>query len=187
MPSLFLALVASALLSLGARDQVLLARLAQARKGRTGALIAVSLVVTALSSGLMAWAGSVVSAMLPTAAKHMLVAFALAAAAVELAWPRKDVAPREPTHSLFALFVVLLARQVGDAARFAVFALAAASGVPTLSALGGWIGGAGVLLVAVLAADELADPARLRPVRWVLAGLCAVAAAVIGLGARGLI
>ena len=187
MPPLFLALIAAALLSLGARDQVLLARLAQARKGRTGALIAVSLVVTALSSGLMAWAGSVVSAMLPTAAKHMLVAFALAAAAVELAWPRKDVAPREPTHSLFALFVVLLARQVGDAARFAVFALAAASGVPTLSALGGWIGGAGVLLVAVLAADELADPARLRPVRWILAGLCAVAAAVIGLGARGLI
>ena len=123
MPPLFLALIAAALLSLGARDQVLLARLAQARKGRTGALIAVSLVVTALSSGLMAWGGSVVSAMLPTAAKHMLVAFALAAAAVELAWPRKDVAPREPTHSLFALFVVLLARQVGDAARGRVAAM----------------------------------------------------------------
>lgn len=187
MPSLFLALAAAALLSLGARDQILLTRLAQVRTGGAGALITVALVVTALSSGLMAWGGSVVSATLPTAAKQMLVAFSLGAAAVELAWPRKDTTPKEPTHSLFALSVVLLARQLGDAARFAVFALAAASGVPMLSALGGWIGGAGVLLVAVLAADELADPARLRPVRWALAALCTGAAAVIGLGARGLL
>lgn len=186
MPSLFLALIAAALLSLGARDQILLARLAQVRKGG-GALIAVALVVTALSSGLMAWGGVLVSGLLPTAAKHMLVAFALGAAAFELAWTRSHAAPQEPTHSLFALFVVLLWRQLGDAARFAVFALAAASGVPLLSALGGWIGGAGVLLVAVLAADDMAYPARLRPLRWALAGLCAVAAAVIGLGARGLI
>lgn len=187
MPSLFLALIAAALLSLGARDQVLLARLAQARKGGDGALVAVALLVTAASSGLMAWGGALVSGLLPTAAKHMLVAFALAAAAVELAWPRRDIAPREPTHSLFALFVVLLARQIGDAARFALFALAAASGVPLLSALGGWIGGAVVLLVGVLAADELADPERLRPARLALAAACAVAAAVIGLGVRGLI
>lgn len=187
MPSLFLALVAAALLSIGARDQILLARLAQGRKGGGAALIVIALLVTALSSGLMAWGGAHVSALLPSAAKHMLVAFALGAAAFELAWTRKQAAPREPTHSLFALFVVLLARQLGDAARFTVFALAAATGVPVLSALGGWIGGAGVLLVAVLAADELADPARLRPVRWVLAAVCAIAAAVIGLGARGLL
>jgi putative Ca2+/H+ antiporter (TMEM165/GDT1 family) len=187
VPSFFLALIAAALLSIGARDQVLVARLAMARSGGSGALIGVVVLVTALSSAAMAWGGAVVSAMLPSAAKSMLVAFALAAAAIELAWQRKDAAPKEPTHSLFALFVVLLARQIGDAARFAVFALAAAAGVPELSALGGWIGGAAVLMMAIVAADDLAHSPRLRPARWVLSGLCALAAIVIGLGARGLI
>ena len=187
MPSFFLALLAAALFSLGARDQVLVARLAQARHAGSGALIAVAVAVTALSSGAMAWGGALVGAMLPPAAKSMLVAFALAAAAFELAWQRKERSPREPTHSLFALFVVLLARQLGDAARFGVFALAAATGVPVLSALGGWLGGAAVLILAVIAADDLAHPVRLRPVRRVLAMLCGVAAVIVGLGARGLV
>lgn len=186
MPAFFLALLAAALLSLGARDQVLVARLARMRKG-SAALIAVSLVVTAVSSGAMAWGGAIVAALLPAAAKAMLVAFALAAAVVELCWPRRDTVPQQPTHSLFALFAVLLLRQIGDAARFGVFALSAASGAPLLSAIGGWVGGAAVLLVAVFAAEDMADPARLRPVRLTLAALCAVAAAVIALKARGLI
>lgn len=186
MPAFFLALLAAALFALGGRDQLLLSRLAQVRKG-AGALIAVALLVTAITSGAMAWGGALVAAMLPSAAKSMLVAFALGAAAVELFWPRKDAAPRQPTHSLFALFAVLLYRQIGDAARFGVFALSAATGVPLLSALGGWAGGAAVLVLAILAADELADPARLRPVRLVLAVVCALAAMVTALGARGLI
>lgn len=187
MPSFFLALVAAALFSLGARDHVLVARLAGARRSGQGSLIAVALVVTALSSGLMAWGGALVGSVLPPAAKSMLVAFALAAASIELAWQRRDQAPREPTRSLFALFVVLLARQLGDAARFGVFALAAATGVPLLSALGGWLGGAAALIVAVVAAQDFAHPARLRPLRWVLAILCGLAAVVVGLGARGLV
>lgn len=187
MPAFFLALLAAALLSIGARDQVLLARLAQERRSGSGALIAVALVVTAISSGLMAWGGSLVAGLLPGAAKSMLVAFALGAAAVELVWPRKHAALAEPTHSLFALFLVLLMRQLGDAARFGVFALSAATGVPLLSALGGWAGGAAVLLLAITAAEEMSHPARLRPVRLVLAALCAIAAAVIALGARGLV
>lgn len=186
MSGFFLAFLAAALLSLGARDQLLVARLASVRKGGAG-LLPVIVLVTALSSGAMAWGGSVVAALLPPAAKSMLVAFALGAAAFELAWQRKQPVPREPTHSQAALFVVLLARQLGDAARFAVFALAAATGVPVLSALGGWLGGTIALAIAVFAAEELADPARLRPLRLVLALACAIAAVVIGLGARGLI
>lgn len=187
MPSFFLALLAAALFSFGARDQVLMARLARAHGGGAGMLIAVGILVTAISSSVMAWGGAMVAGILPAAARTMLVAFALAAAAFELAWQRRDAAPREPTRSLFALFVVLLARQLGDAARFGVFALAAASGVPALSALGGWLGGAAALVLAVVAADDLADPARLRLVRRLLAALCAVAALVVGLGARGLL
>lgn len=187
MPAFFLAVLAAALLSIGGRDQVLLARLAKVRRNGSAALVAVALVVTALSSGIMAWGGSLVAAMLPVAAKSMLVAFALGAAAVELAWPRRDTMPAEPTHSLFALFAVLLVRQLGDAARFGVFALAAASGVPMLSALGGWLGGAAVLLLAIAAAEYMAQPRQLRPVRLVLAALCAIAGAVIALGARGLV
>ncbi|OZA93679.1 MAG: hypothetical protein B7X57_04215 [Erythrobacter sp. 34-65-8] len=186
MPAFFLALVAAALLSLGARDQVLVGRLALARGGAAG-LIPVVLVVTALSSGLMAWGGSLVAALLPPAAKTMLVAFALGAAAFELAWTRKDTVPREPTHSQFALFIVLLARQLGDAARFCVFALAAATASPPLSALGGWLGGVAVLVATLLAPEDLADPARLRPLRLVLAGLCAITALILALGARGLL
>lgn len=186
MSGFFLAFLAAALLSLGARDQLLVARLAAVRKGGAG-LLPVIVLVTALSSGVMAWGGSVVAAMLPPAAKSMLVAFALGAAAFELAWQRKQKVPREPTHSHVALFVVLLARQLGDAARFAVFALAAATGVPVLTALGGWLGGTAALCLAVFAADEMADPGRLRPMRLVLAAVCAIAALVIGLGARGLI
>ncbi|MFN4114005.1 MAG: hypothetical protein ACK4GD_08695 [Sphingomonadaceae bacterium] len=186
MPAFFLALVAAALFSLGARDQVLAGRLAIVRGGAAG-LIPVVLVVTALSSGLMAYGGSLVAGMLPPAAKSMLVAFALGAAAFELAWTRKDTVPREPTHSLGALFIVLLARQLGDAARFGVFALAAATGSPPLSALGGWLGGAAVLVATLLAPEDLSDPALLRPLRLVLAGLCALAAVVMALGARGLL
>ena len=187
MPAFFLALLAAALLSLGARDQLLLARLANVRRSGNAALVAVALLVTALSSGIMAWGGTMVAGLLPPAAKSMLVAFALMAAAVELAWPRRDTVPTEPTHSLFALFAVLLMRQLSDAARFGIFALSAANGVPLMSALGGWLGGAAVLLLAITAAEEMSHPARLRPVRLVLAALCAIAAAVIALGARGLV
>lgn len=184
MGSFFLAWLAVALCSLGARDQLLVARLAE--HGRSGsALLAVAVPVAVLAAAGMAWAGSMVAAMLPTAARQMLVAFALLAAAAELAMPVREKPPAEPTRSLFALAIVLLARQLGDAARFLVFALAAA-GLPVYAALGGALGGASALALAVAARWELATW-PLRQIRLVLAVIVGLAGTWLALGARGLI
>lgn len=185
MPTFFLAWLSVTVCSLGARDQLLVARLAG--QGRSaGALLAIAVPAAALTAGAMALAGSAVSALLPPAAKQMLVAFALVAAAVELAMPVRERLPREPTRSLFALLVVLMARQLGDGARFLVFAFAAAGGSALLAALGGALGGATALVLAVSVKDDLARW-PLGVIRRILAGLVGTAAIYIGLSARGLV
>ncbi len=186
MPSFFFAFLAVAACSLGARDQLLVARLSGA--GRSGALLlAVGLPVAAVSAGFMAWAGDTVAAMLPDAAKTMLVAIALLLAAFELAWPNRERAPREPTRSLAALAIVLLARQLGDASRFLVFAFAAATGAPLFAGIGGAAGGGAALVFAVVMGSELVEKWPLRTIRLVLAAVVGIAAMVIGLSARGLV
>lgn len=185
MPTFFLAWLAVAACSLGGRDQLLVARLAG--QGRSGAaLLAVAIPAAVLTAGALALAGSTVSAVLPPAAKHMLVAFALIAGAVELALPVRERAPREPTRSLFALLVVLMARQLGDGARFLVFAFAAAGGSAMLAAIGGALGGATALVLAVSVRDEL-PRWPLAAIRRTLAALVGGAAIYLGLSARGLI
>ncbi len=169
------------LLSLGARDQILMARLA----GRTGPGVLVAGWLAALASAaIMAWAGAAVADRLAGPAKPMLVAFALGAAAFELAWPNRERTPREPTHSIFAALVVLLARQMTDAGRFLVFALAAATALPWLVAAGGALGGGLALGAGYLVGADL-EKAPLRTIRRVLAGIVLLAAIVIGLTARG--
>ena len=185
MPTFFLAWAAVAICSLGSREQLLLARLVELRGGAVG-LVAIALPAAALSAALMAWAGATVSALLPDAAKTMLVAFALLAAAVELAWPVREKTLREPTQSLFALLVVLVARQIADAARFLVFALAVASGMALLAAIGGALGGAASALLAVAAADDL-PRWPLRTIRIVLAAVVSAVAIYLALTARGLL
>src|SRR3546814_19039771 len=53
--------------------------------------------------------------------------------------PRRDL--REPTHSLGALALVLLAHQVTDAARFLVFGMGVGFAAPLASGAAGVIGG----------------------------------------------
>ena len=172
------------LVSIGARDQLLVSRLA----GRTGpgVLLAGSLAAI-LTAFVMAWGGNYIADLLFPAAKHMLVAFALGAAAIELAWPSKDTSPKEPTHSVVAAFIVILARQIGDAARFIVFALAAATALPALVAAGGALGGIVALAMGWIMGAELEAVLPLRIIRRVLAAAMLVAALVIGLGARGIL
>jgi hypothetical protein len=95
------------------------------------------------------------------------------------------VLPDEPTRSLFATLIVLLARQLGDAARFMVFAFAA-GGSAWLAGVGGAIGGTAAIALGVLAADDLARW-PLRAIRLTLAALTALAAVVIALNVRGII
>jgi putative Ca2+/H+ antiporter (TMEM165/GDT1 family) len=170
-------------IALGGRDQLLVAILSD-RLGRSGQLLALAAVCAALSAALMAWAGAGLAAILPRRAADMLVAFALVAAAFELAWPARVRQPAEPTRSLGAIGIILLARQVGDAARFVVFAFAAQAVYPLVSALGGTLGGIGAIGLGWFAGDEALARFPLRALRLALAAGLFVAALFIGLNAR---
>ena len=98
--------------------------------------------------------------------------------------PVKAKAPREPTRSLGAIAIVLLARQIGDGARFAVFALAAWASLPFAAGLGGAMGGAGAVALGWAVGAQGLARWPLRAVRLGLAACLLVAAVIIGLNAR---
>jgi len=186
MPSFFLPLLACVLASIGGRDQRLVALLS-ARLGASNALLIACWVVSVLTSVLAALAGVTLAAMMPPAGKTMLIAFALLFAAGELAWPIRKRDPVEPTRSLFAITLVLAAHQIGDAARFLVFAFAAASGVPALVALGGAIGSGAALTLGWALGASLHQRLPLRLIRIAIAVLLMIAAIWTGLTARGIL
>jgi len=164
--------------------QLFVARLAD-RLGASAPLLVTGLVTSALAAAAMAWAGAGFAALLPPRAARMLAAFALALAAAECAWPlREGDDPREPTRSLGAIGIVLLARQLGDAARFVVFALAAGAIVPFTAALGGAIAGGAAVAIGWSAGKEALLRWPVQVLRRVLAGLLLVAALFVGLDAR---
>jgi putative Ca2+/H+ antiporter (TMEM165/GDT1 family) len=170
-------------LALGGRDQWLVARWADAL-GQRASLLAVGIASAALTAALMAWVGAGFAAQLPPRAAQMLVAFALAIAAFELAWLVKIAEPREPTRSLGAFAIVLAARQLGDAARFAVFAFAASASLPVTAALGGAVGGSAAIALGWSLGGESLARLPLAIIRRVAAACLLVAALFIGLNAR---
>ncbi|MEO9461298.1 MAG: hypothetical protein ABJ242_01055 [Marinomonas sp.] len=185
MESFLFCLIAVFLLSLGARDQLMMARMSQA-SGGAGSLIVIGAVTCIVSAGAMAFAGSGIAALLPEAAQNMLIAFALIAAAFELAWPVKIKEAKEPTHSKGAFGIVLAAAQVRDAARFAVFAFAAGSVLIPAAGLGGALGGIGALYLGFAMGAEL-ETWPLKIIRRALAVLAAAAGLFIALSVRGIL
>ncbi len=183
MPAFFLALVLALLGSTGGRDQRLVATLT-ARFGAGFGLLAVAWLSTAISSTALALAGSAIADLMAPDAKSMLVAFVLLLGAAELAWPRRPEEPEEPTRSLFAILLVMLSRQAGDAARFLVFAVSVATGAPVLAAIGGFLGGAASLTLGWMLRSEGIDFAKLKTARLAIAVLFAIAGILIGLSAR---
>jgi putative Ca2+/H+ antiporter (TMEM165/GDT1 family) len=183
MDSFLLALLLVFALALGGRDQWLVALWADAL-GRSGALLAIAIASACAAAGVMAWVGAEFAAMLPRRAAQMLVAFALALAAAELALPVRVKAPREPTRSLGAIGIVLFARQVGDGARFVVFALAAGATMSITAALGGALAGAAAVTLGWSIGAEGLARLPLRPLRWVVAACLIVAALFTALNAR---
>ena len=179
-----LALATVFVVSLGGRDQLLVARLSESL-GLSGPLLAVGAIASTASAMAMAFAGHSIAQYLPVAAADMLVAMALLVSAVELVWHRKANTPREPTRSLFAAFVVLFARQLGDAARFCAFALAA-GGSAWLAGTGGALGGAAALALGIAAGEQI-ERWPLRAIRLAIALVLIVAAVWIGLAARGIV
>jgi hypothetical protein len=154
MSGFLFALIASIVVGIGARDQTLIAALSE-RQGARPAVLVLAVLSACASAAAATWAGVQVTPMLVPAAQTMLVAMVLALAALELLFIRPLRTPAEPTESLFAFGVVLLAQQVTDAARFVIFALAAASQFPAATTLGGAIGGSVTVLAGWLLAGEL--------------------------------
>ncbi|UVI40335.1 hypothetical protein [Qipengyuania spongiae] len=178
--------MAAILAGMGGRDQLIVASLRDRTAG------GVPLAGVALSCGvatvlLAAWAGQMVGAGLSDSAETMLLAIALALVALELAWWRTTREPAEPTRSLGALALVLIASQIGDATRLLIFALAAGSAAPAMTGAGGALGSAAGLMAALAVGRGGMNALPLKRLRRTLAALAFVAALIIGLTARGLI
>lgn len=186
MPALLFALIAAALASIGGRDQRLVAAFA-GKLGRANGLLVAAWLVAALTAAAAAWVGGAMAGLLAPPAKQMLVAIALVMAAAEMLWPRSDKEPLEPTRSLGAFAIVLAARQVGDGARFLVFAIAIAAGSPAFTAVGGAIGSAAALTLGWALGAALPRRVPLKILRTAIAGLLLVAGAIIAISARGVI
>lgn len=183
MDGFLLALLLVFALALGGRDQLLVGQWSDAL-GRSVPLLLAAIASCALAAAAMAWIGAEFAALLPHRAAQMLIAFALGIAAVELALPVRLKHPQEPTRSLGAIVIVLFGRQVGDGARFAVFALAAWAALPLTAGLGGALGGASAVLLGwSIGADGLARW-PLRMIRLGLAACLLIAALLVGLDAR---
>lgn len=149
MAAFLFALLAVLAAGLGARDQVLMARMA----GR-GSVLAIGLICALLTTTAAGWAGHTVAPLINAPARAMLVAMALGFAALELIFVQPDRKPLEPTQSLGAFTVVILAQQLTDAARFTVFAIAAASAVPWVAVSGGALGSAASVLAGWLGGSD---------------------------------
>jgi hypothetical protein len=187
MPALFLALLTSALAMLAARPTLQTARLAAALGSSAGLLVACWTTAIA-TSALAGWGGAWLSPqMASAAAKGMFVAFALALSGIELLFLRSRAKPGEPTRSLGAMLIVLAAEQVTDAARFFVLALSVATAGPVLAAAGGALGSGAVLTAAWAVGGAWERRLPLTAIRFGVGGLFLLAAAVVGLSARGVI
>src|SRR5690606_7057995 len=186
MPAFFLTLLAAAVASAGARDQLLVARLTAAL-GQSRVLLTACFAASALSAAFAAWLGSLVAEWLAGDAKRMLVAIALLLAAFELAWPWRAKEVIEPTRSFFATLVVLLARQAGDGARFLIFALAAAMPHPLLAGVGGFLGSSAMLALAWSSPGMFERRGTLHRLRQLVALVLLAAAVATAIAARRLL
>lgn len=174
MPAFYLTLIAVLFAGIGARDQMTIAGLARVQGQRPGVLI-VALLSATLTAMFAAWAAHVVLAELPPPARTIFAAIALGMAGLEsmVLAPRRN--PREPTHSLGALALVLLAHQVTDAARFLVFGMGVGFAAPIASGVAGVIGGC-VLAGFAWAFPEMLDRPAARWIRRIVGALLAMVA-----------
>lgn len=185
MAAFYLTLVAVLLSGIAARDQTTVAGITRAQGPRFGVL-AVALAMTVVTSVLAAYVASAMLVTLPVPARPILSAIVLALAGAEslILSPRKP--PREPTHSLGALGIVLLAHQVTDAARFTLFGLAVGMGAPLAAGLGGGL--AGLLLVGAAWAYPQAPLLPItRMTRRIVGGLLLSIGIAMFLSARGIL
>lgn len=138
--------------SFGARDQTLLMDLGRAQ-GQRPMLLVAALLATLGTTAMAVWAGGKLLVTLAPRARVLFVVIALLAAGVEMLLLGRRRAPDEPTHSLFAAWVVLMGLQITDAARFLALALAVGTAAPVPVGIGAATGGMGALAIGWLAPD----------------------------------
>jgi len=163
-------LLAALVASLGARDQLLVARLTAANGARPFLLVT-AVLTAALTCALAAWAGARLLGEIAPALRGTVAALGLIAAGGEMLLLGPGRPPAEPTRSLAAAAIVLLAHQVTDAARLLVFGLAVALAAPVPAGIGGAVGSAAALALGWLAPRW---PARLGRARRLVGGTMAV-------------
>ncbi|QVM83695.1 hypothetical protein [Novosphingobium decolorationis] len=174
MPAFYLTLLAVLLSGIGARDQGVVATLSL-RQQRRPAILVMALATSLACAGLAAFAAHTLLESLPPPARMIFAAIALGLAGAESLLLGPVRAWKEPTHSLGALGLVLLAHQIGDAARFVIFGLGVGMAAPVVSGLAGFLGGA-VLLGFAWAFPQEASRPRWRLVRRGAGGALLLAA-----------
>lgn len=188
MSGFIFAFLACLLAGIGARDQLTVAGLA-ARQGQRFGLLGVAVLCAVVTGGAAAWAAGMIVPLLEgnDRAGKFLIAIALGFAGAEMLVMGAKPLPEEPTQSLGATAIVLTAHQLTDAARFFIFAIAAATAAPIPAGTGGAVGGIAVVALGWIAAEDM--PLRLasltRRLLGVAALLLAVWFALHGLGRLG--
>ncbi|PNU04057.1 hypothetical protein [Novosphingobium guangzhouense] len=177
MPAFYLTFIAAMLAGIGARDQITIAGLALAQ-GRRPAVLIVAIVTGVLSAAFAGWAAHWMLGQLPPPARSIFAGLALALAGIEsmVLAPRRGL--REPTNSLGALALVLLAHQATDAVRFVVFGLGVGLAGPWPAGVGGALGSA-VLVTFAWGQPGFFEKPALRLIRRVTGAALLLAAAVI--------
>lgn len=183
MTGYILALVGVLLSGLGARDQMTVAALSRQQGARPGVFL-VAIGVCCISASFAGWAAMLIAPMMTAPARLFLAAIALGFAGLEALVLPPGREPQEPTLSLGAVAVVLLAHQLTDAARFLIFGIALAADARMPAVLGGGIAGI-LLLAAAWGAGEWFVWRRLRLVRRGLGLVMLLAALWLGLGVIG--
>ena len=163
MTGFLLAFLGVILAGIGARDQATVVGLVE-RQGSRPALLLVGIATSVITAAVMAWAAIAVSPMLTAKARLFFAAMAVGLAGLESLVLSPGRKPQEPTASLGAAAIVLLAAQLTDAARFLVLGIAVALAAPWPAGIGGAAGGAAVLAAAWLAPEHFTH-ARLRKAR----------------------
>nr|WP_086491172.1 hypothetical protein [Novosphingobium panipatense] len=177
MPAFYLTLIAVLLAGFGARDQITIASLSARQGQRPGVLLA-ALLSAGLTAAAAAWAAGFMLAQLPPPARAIFAGIALALAGLEslVLVPRPRLA--EPTNSLGALLLVLLASQITDAARFLILGMGVGMAAPIASGAAGAVGGA-ILAGTAWAAPQILDGTAARWTRRIVGGVLVVAALIL--------
>lgn len=185
MPAFYLTLVAMLLAGIGARDQATLAGLAL-RQGQRPAVLVVAITTATLAALAAAYAAGFMLTQLPPPARTFFAAIAIGLAGLESLLLGAPRTPREPTHSLGALALVLLVQQLTDAARFVVFGMGVGLAGPWAAGAAGVLGGIALVAFAWARPDLLGTPAA-RWVRRGVGGVLVLAALTMVLSESGIL